>query len=71
MCIWLTPLSTRGTLPPLQHIRIWGEAGRIKIGKDRKVGDRGVTCMFVGYTSNHKGDCCRMWNPKTKMIFET
>jgi hypothetical protein len=27
--------------------------------------------MFVGYASNHKGDCNRMWNPKTKMVSET
>jgi hypothetical protein len=39
--------------------------------KDKKIGDRGVTCMFIGYTSNHKGGCYRMWNPKTKMVFET
>jgi hypothetical protein len=27
--------------------------------------------MFVGYTSNHKGDCYRMWNPKTKKVSKT
>jgi hypothetical protein len=27
--------------------------------------------MFVGYASNHKGDCYRMWNPNTKKISET
>jgi hypothetical protein len=27
--------------------------------------------MFVGYASNHKGDCYRMWNPNTKKISKT
>ncbi len=53
-----------------QYLRTWGEAGTVKTGKDRKMGDRGVTCMFVCYASNHKADCYRMWNPKTKMVSE-
>jgi hypothetical protein len=59
-------------LPKLaQYLRTWGEVGTVQTGKDRKMGDRGVTCMFVSYTSNHKGDCYRMWNPKTKKDSET
>ncbi len=27
--------------------------------------------MFVGYASNHKGDCNRMWNPNTKKVAKT
>ncbi len=27
--------------------------------------------MFVGYASNHEGNCYRMWNPNTKKISET
>jgi hypothetical protein len=27
--------------------------------------------MFVGYASNHKVDCYRMWNPQTKKVPET
>jgi hypothetical protein len=49
----------------------WGEAEIIKNGKDGKIGDRGVTCMFVGYASNHEGNCYRMWNPNTKEISKT
>jgi hypothetical protein len=60
-----------GAYPPAFTVRTWGEAGNIKIGEDGKIGDRGVTGMFVGYTSNHEGDCYRMWNPNTKKIFET
>ncbi len=26
--------------------------------------------MFVGYASNHKGDCYRRWNPDTKKVSE-
>jgi hypothetical protein len=26
--------------------------------------------MFVGYPSNHEGDCYKMWNPKTKKVSE-
>jgi hypothetical protein len=51
-----------------QYLPTWGEGGTITTGKDRKMGHRGVTCMFVGYTSNHKGDCYWMWNPKTKIV---
>jgi hypothetical protein len=54
-----------------RYLRTWGEAGIIKTGKDRKIRDRGVTGMFVGYASNHEGNCYRMWNPKTKKIYET
>jgi hypothetical protein len=53
------------------YLCTWGEAGIIKTGKDGKVGDRGVTGMFVGYTSNHKDNCYRMWNPNTKKISKT
>jgi hypothetical protein len=58
------------TLPRFaQYLHTWGEAGTAKTGKDRKMGDRGVTCMFVGYVSNHEGNCYRIWNPKTKKAF--
>jgi hypothetical protein len=42
-----------------------------KTGKDGKIGDQGVTGMFVGYASNHVGNCYRMRNPNTKKISET
>jgi hypothetical protein len=43
-----------------RYLRTWGEAGIIKTGKVRKIGDREVTVMFLGYASNHEGDCYRM-----------
>jgi hypothetical protein len=27
--------------------------------------------MFVGYASNHKGDCYKVWNPITKKVSKT
>lgn len=51
-----------------KHLRIWGEAGTVKLPKDGKVKERGVTCVFIGYASNHEGDCYRMWNPVTGMV---
>jgi hypothetical protein len=59
--------------PILPSIYIPGEKQESsKPAKTEKIGDRGVTgSMFVGYASNHKGDCYRMWNPNTKKISET
>jgi hypothetical protein len=54
-----------------RYLRTWGEAEIIKTGKDGKIGDHGVTGMFVGYALNHKGNCYRMWNPSTKKISKT
>jgi hypothetical protein len=38
--------------------------------KTKKNGYRGVTGMFVGYASNHEGDCFRMWKPNKKKVSE-
>ncbi len=54
-----------------KYLCTWGEAGIIKTSKDRKIRDRGVTGMFVGYALNHKGGCYGMWNPNTKKISKT
>ncbi len=54
-----------------KYLRTWGEEGIIKTSKDRKIGDRGVMGMFVGYALSHKSNCYRMWNPNTKKISET
>jgi hypothetical protein len=32
----------------VKHLRTFGEAGTVKNMKDGKVGDRGITMMFVG-----------------------
>jgi hypothetical protein len=54
-----------------QYLCTWGEAGIIKTGKDGKIGDQGIRGMFMGYTSNHEGDCYMMWNPNTKKVSKT
>ncbi len=54
-----------------QYLCTWGEAGIIKTGKDGKMRGWGITGMFVGYASNHEGDCYRMWNLNTKKVSET
>ncbi len=33
----------------VKHLRTFGEAGIVRIMKDGKVGDRGITLIFVGY----------------------
>ena len=80
---WLTTINLNGEektrmehygfgIPKFsKYLRTRGEAGTIKTGKDGKGGDRGATCMFIGYANNHEGDCYRMWNPETTRTSET
>jgi len=49
----------------IKYLRTFGEAGIIKNGKDGKVGDRGITMVFVGYADEHAGNYYRMYNPVT------
>ncbi len=49
----------------VKHLRTFGKAGTVKNMKDGKVGNRGITMMFVGYSSAHAGNCYRMYNPVT------
>ena len=55
----------------VKHLRTFGEAGIVKNKKDGKVGDRGITMMFVGYANSHAGNCYRMYNPVTSRVCET
>ena len=56
-----------------RHLRMWGEAGTVTIkGKmNPKPKNRGVHCMFVGYSSGHDGDCYDMWDPSTRRIHQS
>ena len=56
-----------------KKLRTWGEAGvvKTKILATPKVGDRGVTCMFVGYNTDHGDDVYRMWNPITNRLLRS
>eukprot|EP00957_Ditylum_brightwellii_P026291 1988625-Ditylum_brightwellii.AAC.1 len=57
----------------LSCLRQWGEAGMVKVHKKTtpKVDDRGITCMMVGYTLDHKADCYSMLHPTTSTIYDT
>lgn len=43
----------------IAFMRTWGEAGTVKIKTKTttKVENRGVHCMFVGYSLDHPSDC--------------
>ena len=63
-----------GQLPKFSHhLREWGEAGIVTTRdiKTSKLTNKGVLCMFVGYSPKHSGDCYRMFNPETKKIHVT
>jgi hypothetical protein len=57
----------------VKDLRIWGEAGTMKIKKTGapKIADRGTQCVMVGHPADHTSDCCQMWNPITNRIHET
>ncbi len=55
----------------VKYLRKLGEAGIVKNGKDGKVGDRGITMLFVGYADEHAGNCYRMYNPVTSQVSVT
>ena len=56
-----------------KHLRKWGEAGVVTLRdlKKSKIQDKGITCMFVGYSPDHAGACYRMYNPDTSRIHTT
>ena len=45
-------------------MKILGEAGMVALIEERggKLNDKGVTCMFISYATNHAGNCYRMKN---------
>jgi hypothetical protein len=49
------------------HLRTWGEAGTVKIKamNTPKLADRGVQCVFIGYSLEHSSVTYKMWDPKT------
>lgn len=48
-----------------KNLRVFGEAGVVKEGKDGQTGDRCQAMMFVGYPFNREEDSLRLWNPDT------
>jgi len=62
----------QGNLPGFaNHLRTVGGAGTVRIGKNGKVKDRGVTKIFVGYATQHDGDCWRMYDPETGRVSQS
>ena len=53
-----------------KNLRVWGEAGIIKEGPNRKSGDCELEMMFVGY-SDHELDSVSMWNSTMNGIVTT
>ncbi len=51
-------------------LKTWGEAGTVTIKTDThpKLLDRGVHCLFVGYSLDHSSECYRMFDPKTQGV---
>jgi hypothetical protein len=63
-----------GKIPKwVKHMRTWGESCTVKVKTDTtpKIADRGLKCMFVGYSKDHDGDCYEMWYPQTNRIYTT
>jgi hypothetical protein len=54
----------------VSHLRTFGEAGTVKVKKQQypKLSDRGITCMFVGYTVDHDGDCYEMLDINSETV---
>ncbi len=46
----------------IKYLRKFGEAGTVMDKKDGKVGDRGITMLFVGYADGLAGFCYGMYN---------
>ncbi len=69
----LTRYEAAGQEIPMwtKNLHSFGKAGVVKIGKDGKLGDRGITCIFVNYADKHSSDCYQMYNPKSGKIIET
>ena len=55
------------------NLHMWGEAGAIKLKTQMtsKLEDRGVQCMFIGYTKDHAENVYCMWDSDTSGIHET
>ena len=64
-----------GEIPKFaKALRTWGEAGVVKVVTVRtkkKLGERGATCMMVGYCLQHDTGVYRMWDPNTNRIHVT
>jgi hypothetical protein len=53
------------------EMRTFGEAAVVKEKKSDKSTDRGITVVFVGYSTDRTSDCYRFWNPVKNSVIET
>ena len=53
------------------HMRTFGEAGTVKIGKNGNIGDRRCTIIYIGHADGRAGDVYCMWNKRTNKYPET
>ena len=63
-----------GSIPGYaKHLKKWGEAGvaKVKTNTTPKLEEKGITYMFVGYATDHAGDCYEMLNMNTKQVLVT
>lgn len=56
-----------------KHLCTWGEAGMVTLTSKAKPksADRGMVCMFIGYTSSDESKCYVMYDPKNNTKYET
>ena len=62
-----------GAIPRFaQYLQTWGKAGNVTVRNKNnpKIFDCGVVCVFVGYATDHDGDCYRMWDPITGRVHQ-
>lgn len=63
--------ATGMEIPPwTKSLKAFGEARVVKTGKDGKLGNRGITCMFVDYADGHSSNSLQMINPKKGRIIK-
>jgi hypothetical protein len=53
------------------EIHTFSEAAVVKEKKSDKSTDRGITVVFVGYSTDRTSDCYRFWNPVKNSVIET
>ena len=58
-----------------KHLRVFGEMCVVadtdnKVGRT-KIDPRGKISLFVGYSTQHEGDVCRLLNPKTSRVIHS
>ena len=53
------------------NLHTCGEDSVVKVGKNAKTGDHGITMMFIGYPTDRESDSVRMWDPTMNRVVVT